>query len=326
VSKNGIKWLLCLTFLALALGGCAALAALRGENAVVATQERTAMEPTRQGNSTAQTGPTLQSTATATSSPSPAPTATPTPDLRLPPEEWQSWPIVPTLSASMAEVYARGIAVGNDPRHFSKVGDCQLVPGAFFGVYDQQGDFYELEPGDEYLQGTIDNFAGSFGREGFALHGGFTFPSVFSPIRADPQFCNPGETPIACEFRVYKPTFVFIAMEFRWWGRTPENYEDYLRQAVELALEKGIVPILATKADNREFDHSINLTTVRVAYEYDLPLWNFWLAVQPLPNHGIKNYPYGFHTTLTAWGVRSYTGLQTLDSLWRAAREYVGKQ
>ena len=56
---------------------------------------------------------------------------------------------------------------------------------------------------------------------------------------------------------------------------------------IEYVIAHGAIPILSTKADNVEGDHSLNLTTARLAYEYDIPLWNFWLAVQPLPAHGM---------------------------------------
>jgi hypothetical protein len=56
-----------------------------------------------------------------------------------------------------------------------------------------------------------------------------------------------------------------------------------------------------------------------LAYEYDLPLWNFWRAVQPLPHHGmdpVRND--GFHISEDlAWPVRSLTALQALDAVWR---------
>jgi hypothetical protein len=49
------------------------------------------------------------------------------------------------------------------------------------------------------------------------------------------------------------------------------------------------VPVLSTKADNVEGDDSINATIARLALEYELPLWNFWRSVQPLPNHGLAD-------------------------------------
>ena len=111
---------------------------------------------------------------------------------------------------------------------------------------------------------------------------------------------------------------MFISLEVWWEGRTPERYEAYLREIIEFAIAHGVVPILATKADNVEGDHAINLITARLAYEYDLPLWNFWAAVQDLPDHGLDpTRPDGFHISIDAWNVRSYTALRTLDALWR---------
>ncbi len=58
-----------------------------------------------------------------------------------------------------------------------------------------------------------------------------------------------------------------------------------------------------------------------------MPLWNFWAAVQPLPERGL--HPDGFHltwerpffdqpTTLqNAWPVRNLTALQSIDAVWR---------
>ena len=62
-----------------------------------------------------------------------------------------------------------------------------------------------------------------------------------------------------------------------------------MRQIIEDTLAKGIVPILSTKADNIEGDNSINPMLARLAMEYELPLWNFWLAAQPLPDHGMSD-------------------------------------
>jgi hypothetical protein len=242
--------------------------------------------------------------------------ASPTPDVRLLPENWQEWPVVPAVSARAREIYEAGIARGNNPSHFSKVGDCQNITEAFMGIYDLP-DRYSLPQGQEALQSTIDAYAGSFGREGMAVKGGFNVASVLSPMWADPDVCQVGETPLQCELRLQRPVFVFISMEVWFEGRTPQVYEDYLRQIVEYTISQGAVPVLATKADNVEGDHSINRATAQVAYDYDLPLWNFWLAVQPLTDHGIDwaRDSDGFHLTVESWNVRSYTALQVLDAL-----------
>ena len=248
------------------------------------------------------------------------PQPTPTADTRPLPEEWRTWPVIPTLSPSMIEIYQQGLEMGNRENAFSKVGDCQIIPDAFLGLFDNPA--YALPDRMAYLQGTLDRFQGSFAREGYSSKGGFVFPTVFSPLRADSSVCDPGETPFECELRVHQPSFVFIAMEFRYKGRTAETHEFYMRKVVEYALARGIVPILSTKADNFEGDHILNLVTAQIAYDYDLPLINYWYAVQYLPDHGIwwDFDGYGFHTTPEARLVRSENFLKVLDALYHQAQ------
>jgi hypothetical protein len=287
------------------------------DNPPVATQTNPS-DPTQASPSPAATDMPEATETETPMEPTQGPSLTPTQDTRPLPEDWRSWPSVPDLPDHLVDLYWRGIERGNDPTHFSKVGDCQLIPVAFFGIYDIPGG-YSLGEQYSYLQETIDQFAGSFGREGYSLKGGMNFPAVFSPLRADPTACLPGETPMECELRIWKPTFIFISIENRYAGRTVEGYEEYLRRAVELAMDHGTVPFLATKADNWEGDHRYNYAIARVAYDYDLPLWNFWLAVQPLADHGIdwSTDATGFHITTAAWNMRSFVGLRTLDRAWR---------
>jgi hypothetical protein len=289
----------------LLLAGCAPKPTLTSTAGIqIGAETRTPFLPASQAS------PTPGSTST------PTPDYSPTPDLRLKPEQWMDWPIVPTLSPRAAQIYEQGLAMGNDPHAFSKVGDCQSIPEAFFGVYDKPGQ-YSLGDQYQYLQETIDYYKGSFGRISQSVRGGFNAAAVLLPMWADPNACNSGETPVECEIRIHKPTIVIISLEVWFKGRTPETYAGYLRQIIEYSISKGVLPVLATKADNVEGDNSINYTIASLAYEYDIPLWNFWLAVQPLPDHGIDPARDGFHITVNAWNMRSFTALQVLDTIWR---------
>lgn len=257
--------------------------------------------------------PTFPSIPTATANPS----FSPTPDLRLPPERWQEWPIIPTLSARAKEVYLRGLAMGNDPHAFSKIGDCQNIPEAFLGIYDLPGR-YSFSPGYEYLQESVDYYAGSFNREGESVRGGFNASSVLLPLWANTEICQPGENPMECENRIHNPSIVIISLEVWFAGRTEERYENYMRQIIEYNIAQGTLPILSTKADNVEGNHFINYTSAKLAYEYGLPLWNFWRAVQSLPNHGLNpTDETGFHLNVAGWNMRSFTALQVLDMVMR---------
>ncbi len=274
---------------------------------------------------TPQTQPTMdrptESVLHALTAPVLMPTSTSRPPLAQ--DAWMQMPAVPAgVSDSMIDVYQLGLVLGNDPTRFSIIGDCQNVSSYFLSIFDSPGDF-SLGGEYAYLQPTIDYYRGSFSRQSLAVKGGFNAAAVISPLRADPKSCNPSESPLDCELRAWKPSVVFVSME-TWWSEKPaEEYDKYMRRVIERILETGAVPIIATKADNLEGDQSINAAIAQIAYDYDIPLWNFWVAVQPLPNQGL--WDDGFHLTFarnffddpkrmeSAWPWRNLTALQTLD-------------
>ncbi|HVF26575.1 MAG TPA: hypothetical protein VNA23_11830 [Anaerolineales bacterium] len=253
----------------------------------------------------------------------PTPTSTPKPPLAE--DAWKKMPVIPTsVSDRTIEIYELGLTLGNDPTHFSIIGDCQNVSTYFLSAFDNPDDF-SLGSEYAYLQPTIEYFQGSYSRTSLAVKGGFNAAAVISPLRSDPKSCNPNESPLDCELRVWNPSIVIVSME-TWWSEKPaEEYDKYMRRVLDRIIETGAVPIIATKADNLEGDHSINATIAQIAYEYDIPLWNFWLAVQPLADHGLTGD--GFHLTFarnffddrarmkSAWPWRNLTALQTLDAV-----------
>jgi hypothetical protein len=266
------------------------------------------------------------SSSTVTSTPT-RPIPSSTPDTRLSPDDWQEWPVIPAaISGRALEIYQHGNRSGNNPRAFSKIGDCESTPSWFLGAFDGRPDGYSLgEYG--YLQSTIEYFQGSYSRTSLAAGRGFTTANELTALWADPKNCNTNETPLACEIRVNRPAFAFVML-----GSNDiyhqDTFEPNMRKILDTLMEDGIVPILVTKADNLEGDHAINATIVRLAYEYDLPLWNFWLAVQPLPSHGLQTD--GSHLTTdtpffddpvkmrSAWPWRNLGALQMLDTVRKA--------
>ena len=273
--------------------------------------------------------PTDAGASTEVNSPASEATATPRPALAV--DDWTQMPAVPTdVSDRMREVYELGLLLGNDPTHFSIIGDCQNVSSYFLSTFEKPGDF-SLGKEYAYLQPTIDYYHGSFSRVSVAVKGGFNAAAVISPLRADPKICNPNESPLDCELRLWRPSVVFVSME-TWWSHKPaEEYDKYMRKVLDRIIETGAVPIIATKADNLEGDHSINATVAQLAHEYEIPLWNFWAAVQPLPDRGLSDD--GFHLTfarnffddpkrmMNAWPWRNLTALQTLDVVRKGLTE-----
>ncbi|HET7010412.1 MAG TPA: SGNH/GDSL hydrolase family protein [Anaerolineales bacterium] len=263
----------------------------------------------------------------------PQPASTPTPSAfptstigpRAQATPWHQLPVLPAMTETAREIYNRGLELGNNPAAFSKVGDCGSSPSWFLGAFDSGPDDYRLGE-HQHLDEVIRYFGGSFGRVSLAAKSGFNASSVFSPLSADPVECAPGEGPLACEYRIHRPSIAFIML-----GTNDrfhaEVFEDRLSQIVAYTIAKGVVPILATKPDNLEGDGSLNATVARVARAYDVPLWNEWRAMQSLPDGGLQED--GAHLTWepnwfddrvilrAGWPVRNLTALQALDVVWR---------
>jgi hypothetical protein len=242
------------------------------------------------------------------------------------PDGWKEMPIIPEINPNVRDIYAMGLSRGNNPHAFSKVGDCSTSNAWFLGPFDEGEAYYRL--GEyTYLKPMIEHFQGSFARNNISTRNGFNAASALSPIWADPEVCDPGETPLACEYRVHKPSIVFIMLgtNDRW---HMETFEENMREIIEVTLDHWIVPIIATKPDNFEGDESINRILAQLAIEYEVPLWNFWAAIQSLPNAGLEED--GVHLSWgptrfddpdvmkRGWPMRNLTAMQSLYAVWQA--------
>ncbi|MBI2330678.1 MAG: hypothetical protein HYU84_00600 [Chloroflexi bacterium] len=232
---------------------------------------------------------------------------------------WMNLPVQPEPGTNVRAIYEKGLELGNDPRAFSIFGDCQAEPQEFLGIYDTDPALVaSLSP---ELQETVENFAGSFNRESPTAQDGTTPGALlWDQWHRGEYGCQFGETPVDCELRIHRPSFVIIQIGSHFESRNAE----YLRRVINQLLENGVVPILATKADNRELDHRINRDMAMLADEFDLPLWNFWAALSNLPNRGLftrEDRPLQGDIYLTdeAKVIHRETGLEALNIAWRMA-------
>ena len=232
-------------------------------------------------------------------------------------QSWKSLPVIPNVDPSVRDIYEYGQTLGNDPHAFSIFGDCQSRPDEFMGVFEIDPSFVEsLSP---ELQETVTYFQGSFNRESPTAKDGTTPGSLLWTQWHQGQFgCSFAETPVQCELRIHRPSFVLIQVGTHFESRNTE----YLRTIILQLMDAGVVPILATKADNREKDERINRDMSMLAAEYDLPLWNFWAAVSDLPNRGLytrSDRPLQGDIYLTDEALERHrmTGLEALNAVWR---------
>jgi hypothetical protein len=239
----------------------------------------------------------------------------------LDPEDWKSWPVIPVVDPALRAIYEYGQTLGNDPNAFSLFGDCQARPEEFFGAFETDADVFKtLSPG---LKETVTHFEGSYNRESPTAQDGTTPGALLWIQWHQGRFdCTFAETPVECELRIHRPSFVIIQIGTHFESRNTE----YLRKIIGQLIDTGVVPILATKADNREKDERVNRDMALLAVEYDLPLWNFWSAVEDLPNRGLytrddRPLQGDIYLTEEAARIHRMTGLEALNAVWRMATE-----
>jgi len=229
--------------------------------------------------------------------------------------------VIPIVVPGIRDIYEYGQTLGNDPHAFSLFGDCQARPAEFFGVFETDDDFVATLPPE--LRETVAHFEGSFNRESPTAQDGTTPGALLWTQWHQGQFtCTFAETPVECELRIHRPSFVIIQIGTHFESRNTE----YLRKIIGQLIDAGVVPVLATKADNREKDERVNRDMALLASEYDLPLWNFWAAVEDLPNRGLytrddRPLQGDIYLTDEAARIHRLTGLEALNAVWRMAVE-----
>lgn len=258
----------------------------------------------------------------------------------------EAYPVMPELTAHAQAIYR----AGNNPQIFSKVGDCMTAAPEFMTTCGLDIDFGDYDD----LTAVVDYFAGeparggargweqdSFATASLASASGFNTTSALDSLWADPEWCERGETPLACEYRLSQPAFAMIMFGTNdVQSLEPEEFDYYLRLVVLETIEHGVVPVLNTFPGRPEYpDKSqlFNRIIIKVAADYDIPLVNLWRALQDLPDAGVNTEKtihltapesgqwcdFTEETLQTGYPVRNLVTLQALDKLWRGLDERV---
>ena len=225
-------------------------------------------------------------------------------------------PILPAISDAMRDVYLLGQELGNHPNVISKVGDSNSAQAIYLSPIST-GD-YDLG-GYDFLQDTVDYFYESFGIVPQSAKVGLNIFSLFEPIWADADLCEPEEYPLICEYRLNKPSIavvMFGANDVKVLNRA--EYEAQMRLLIEQLLERGVIPLLLTFGSdpNLNPNHAqllrFNLIVAELADEYQVPLLNLWATLTDLPRNGIGEDL--LHLTSTGTGM-NLTGNESFYGL-----------
>jgi hypothetical protein len=199
----------------------------------------------------------------------------------VPPE--QIAVISPETAAHVREIWALGRQLGRSSQYYSKLGDSTAMTPHMLARFDEPG----LNLGDyAYLQPTVDYYAGVFDEFGVATNYGLHSWSIFDPMWAPKEWCEPNEHVLECEFRLNNPSVLIIRLGSNDAG-SPDGFRYNIRLAVEYALENGVIPVLVTKADRFEGDDTNNTILREIAAEYQIPLWDFDQVATTIPGKGL---------------------------------------
>lgn len=263
----------------------------------------------------------------------PAPTAVPPFDPRQ---------HITHITPNVRQIFAAGQQQGNRANVFSKVGD-SITVGTYF-LYPIGWGAYNLRDYG-HLNATIATFSGAVARDGnsfannsLAADNGWTSNHILNPALAHPDLCNPGETPLACEYRVVRPAIALIMIGTNDVAEVPAGtFSANVNQIVEISLANGVIPALSTIPSRAGMEANVatfNQTIRNIASHHGIPLWDYGTVMAQLPNGGLStdgvhpSWPPGDFAAAAdftranldyGYTLRNLMALQTLDAIWRAA-------
>jgi hypothetical protein len=241
--------------------------------------------------------------------------------------------LISGVSATARQIFLRGQALGNRAHVFTRVGD-SITASPYFLTPLSSGN-YDLGAYQNELWDTL-RFFSSFGDASLAAGNGWGADRILQNGFNAPEVCG-DEPPLVCEYRIRKPAAALIMIGTNDSGGVdPAVYERNLSRIVEISIEMGVIPVLSTippklnDAWNGERALQWNRIIKNVAQRYDVPLMDYWLALQNAPNYGLSEDgihpsapPDGNTARFTPEGlrygytIRNLVALQALDALRR---------
>ncbi len=277
----------------------------------------------------------------------------------------ETMPVVPAIDAAMKSrlraIYLDGAGRGNRAAVFAKIGDSISESMAFlqdFGCQTEDLGAYAS------LASTVDYFravtfpagftaawcgaANSYNRASAAAVAGWSADSALQLQDPPPDGCPaPYHSALRCELYLLKPGIALIMYGTNDLQRynDPASYRDHLNGIVTETVAAGVIPVLSTippRLDDAALGARVavhNQVVVEVAQARQVPLWNYWRALQDpqVIRQGIDAdgvhpsayfcAPYYCSGHFTAEGLkygynqRNLTAIQVLDKIRRIVLE-----
>ena len=198
------------------------------------------------------------------------------------------------LKASMRAVYLRGLAAGNRPAVFVKVGDSITHSESYLADYGPTsgmtrwnfGAYTAFQPTMAYFNATlVDDRHSSFDRESLAADSGWTSTRA---ILGDGALLRQ-------ELSALRPSVALVMLGS---GDVDVNevpvFRANLTRVVQIILGANVIPVLSTIPRRTNSATTIMMwpffvTAIReVAAAQGVPLQDYWTAMEPLPVNGLS--------------------------------------
>lgn len=244
------------------------------------------------------------------------------------------------VSANARQIFLKGQSLGNRPNVFSKVGDSLTVATYVlypfsWGKYDLH-DYGYLQAALEFFSAATARTANSFGNISLSADNGWTTGDVLNPGKASPGICQPGESPLVCEYRTVKPSAALILLGTNdVSAMSSGDYAANLTVIVQTSMDMGVIPVLTTIPTRLGYEGQsaqFNQVIIGTAHNFDIPLIDYGSAMQNLPNGGLSadgvhpSWPPGDYSAAAdlsldnlryGYTLRNLLLLEMLDALYR---------
>ncbi|MCZ2340229.1 MAG: SGNH/GDSL hydrolase family protein [Bacteroidales bacterium] len=256
------------------------------------------------------------------------------------PAAFTDYPVIPEISSEMKahlhDVYVRGQALGQTANTFAKIGDSitsNLTSQSFtpLGNIGYNPIVNGLSQPDllntlAVYQAPVTAFENSWSRNSSSAIPGFRVQDMLSLAPGELAAVHPAIS------------LILIGTNNALLGDLGA-FQSQLGQLVEYHLARGVIPVLSTIPPttyqgnaHQTAVNQVNQAIVDVAEQYDVPVWNFWKAMVPLPFAGLAD---GVHPNTAPQGggyfgpgglgfgynVRNFTALEVLTKIRKVVFE-----
>jgi uncharacterized protein YraI len=218
----------------------------------------------------------------------------------------------------VAAIAARGRALGSQRHVFTTIGDSMTVSAESLDAIGR--GIYSLG-GFGGLQHVIDVYMGggfnSFTHDSAAAGAGWTTTTALEPQFRNTALCQAEISAVECELDRVKPAVALIQLGTNdLLYLSPDQFAYNIGRIVDLCIEKGVVPVLATIPYRDGFGAGVDAFNEIIrgtAAARGIPLWDVKGALDGLPNRGLSGD--GIHPSSAPGGYADSANFANAEAL-----------